>query len=90
MTKVIVRISGSKREANKDIITNVLQAIRGQIVNDMATNNRNASKKFVRSLAIVNLNNGGQLVGEDYAQQISCRPQAGKIPTYKIHTAVDR
>lgn len=81
--KVIVRISGTTREANKEAIFSVLEVIRRRIVGDMNSNNRNASKKFIRSLYIKELRNGGQIVGEDYAQQLVAGRKPGKFPPIK-------
>ena len=83
MTKVIVRISGTTREANKEAIFSVLEVIRRRIVGDMNSNNRNASKKFIRSLEIKELRDGGQIVGEDYAQQLIAGRKPGKFPPIK-------
>jgi len=83
MTKVIVRISGTTREANKEAIFSTLEIIRRRIVGDMNSNNRNASKKFINSLDIKEIKTGGQLVGEDYAQQLITGRKPGKFPPIK-------
>jgi len=81
--KVIVRISGTTREANKEAIFSTLEIVRRRIVGDMNINNRNASKKFIKSLDIKELRTGGQLVGEDYAQQLITGRKPGKFPPLK-------
>ena len=81
--KVIVRISGTTREANKEAIFSTLEIVRRRIVGDMNINNRNASKKFIKSLDIKELRTGGQLIGEDYGQQLITGRKPGKFPPIK-------
>jgi len=83
MTKVIVRIAGTTRAENKVAIHKALEQIRSGIINDMSVNNRNASKKFIRSLDIKDLRDGSQLVGEDYSQQLVAGRKPGRFPPTK-------
>ncbi len=80
MTKVLVRISGTTREANKQAIFRTLEVIRRKILGDQKTKRIYSSGKSARSLQIIEVNRGGQLVGEDYFQQQITGRRPGKFP----------
>lgn len=80
MTKVLVRISGSTRLANKETIFNVLEIIKRRIIQDQQQKRIAASGKSARSLDIQEVQTGGQLVGNDYFQQQITGRKPGKFP----------
>ena len=83
MTKVIVRISGTIREANKQAIFSVLEIIRKRIIDDQSAKKIKSSGASAQSLQIQEINRGGQLVGDDYFQQQIAGRRPGKFPPIK-------
>jgi hypothetical protein len=83
MSKVIVRISGTTREINKQTIFSVLEIIRKRIIQDQQTKRIRSSGKSAQSLQIEEISNGGQLVGDDYFQQQITGRKPGKFPPIK-------
>lgn len=81
--KVLVRVSGTERMANKEGIFSFLEIVRRGVIADQSANNRNASGKFVSSLEIREIKKGGQLVSEDYGQQLVTGRRPGKFPPLK-------
>lgn len=83
MTKVLVRISGTTREINKQTIFGVLEVIRKRIIQDQQAKHIRASGKSAQSLKIEEVRNGGQLIGSDYFQQQITGRKPGKFPPIK-------
>jgi hypothetical protein len=81
--KVIVRISGTTREANKETIFSFLEIIRKRIGSDQRAKKIYSSGKSLRSLEIKEISNGAQLIGEDYFQQQITGRKPGKFPPIK-------
>ena len=81
--KVLVRISGTQRESNKEVIFSVLEIIRKKILGQQRSKKIYASGKSAQSLYIQEVKNGGQLVGEDYFQQQITGRKPGKFPPIK-------
>jgi len=81
--KVLVRISGTVREINKQTIFSVLEVIRKRIIQDQAAKKIYSSGKSAQSLQIQEVKNGGQLVGDDYFQQQITGRKPGKFPPIK-------
>jgi len=80
MSKVIVRISGTTREINKQTIFSVLEVIRKRIIQDQSDKKIKSSGASSRSLHIEEVSKGGQLVGDDYFQQQITGRKPGKFP----------
>jgi len=83
MSKVIVRISGTTREINKQTIFSVLEVIRKRIIQDQSAKKIRASGASSQSLQIEEIRNGGQLIGSDYFQQQITGRKPGKFPPIK-------
>ncbi len=83
MTKVLVRISGTQRELNKQAIFGVLEVIRKRIITDQRTKHISASGRSAQSLNIQEVSGGGQLIGSDYLQQQITGRKPGKFPPIK-------
>lgn len=81
--KVLVRISGTTRESNKQVIFSILEIIKKRIKQDQDSKKIKASGKSAGSMDIQELKTGGQLVGDDYFQQQIVGRKPGKFPPIK-------
>jgi hypothetical protein len=70
MTKVLVRISGTKRELNKQEIFSTLEIVKRALARQMVERKMDTTHNLVESLDIQEVGTGGQLVADDYAQQL--------------------
>lgn len=83
MSTVLVRIDGTTRAFNKEVIFSVLEVIRRRIISDQESKGIRSSGKSAKSLAIFNISKGGELRGDDYFQQQISGRRPGRFPPIK-------
>ncbi len=79
MTKVLVRISGTQREVNKQTIFSFLEIVRRRVIAQMVERKMPSSGATARSLEIQEIPRGGQLAGADNLQQLITGRRPGKF-----------
>lgn len=81
MSKVLVRISGTKREVNKQAIFSVLAMVRAKLIEDQKAKRMTTTGVTARSLDIQEVSRGAQLIGDDsFQQQIAGRRPGRFMP----------
>ncbi len=79
MTKVLVRISGTQRELNKQTIFSVLEIVRKRVIAQMIARKMPSSGATAQSLEIQEISRGAQLAGADNLQQLITGRRPGRF-----------
>lgn len=80
---VILRVSGTRREENKETIFRFLEVVRRGIISDQQQKGLRSSGESAASLSIAEKNRGAELRGSAYFQQQIKGRRPGRFPPIK-------